>query len=525
MTSIRTIRDAAGQTGPDTGAGAAGSAVRGAALARFDRRVLGIAAIAFAVLMAFSARYGFLQDELYFLDCARHLQASYVDQPVLGPLLARVSLDLFGVSAPGLRVWPALAVAGTVVIGGLTAREFGGGRRAQLIAAAGTAVMPVLLGAGHIANTTPYLLFTWAALALIVVRIGRTGDSRWWLAAGLALGLGLTDNYLIGSFAVAVVIGILICGGWRLVCNRWFAAGLVIAVAFTVPAIWWQSQHGWAVFAMTRQLNRENGGLGNIPSWIFGQLTNAGVPMIPVWLAGLRFLRKSELPVWRALVWAYGLLFVVFAITAGAQNYYLSAAYIYLVGAGAPIADRWLSEETGRLRQALVPASIVTLISAAIALPVLPASDIGWTLGLNRDLAQTVGWPQVVQTVRGVWTSLPAKQRASTVIFTADYGEAGAINELGLGTGLPEAVSGQNTDWWWGPGNPHATTVIAVMTGKPQAIAYMAHFSRFFASVRQVGTLTNPYGVHNPEWGGKVYLCTGPHQPWAQIWPQLRHYD
>jgi hypothetical protein len=72
----------------------------------FDRRVIAAGGIVCALLMAVSARYGFDRDELYFLDCARHLQASYVDQPVLGPLLAWVSLHLFGVSLPGLRVWP-----------------------------------------------------------------------------------------------------------------------------------------------------------------------------------------------------------------------------------------------------------------------------------------------------------------------------------------------------------------------------------------------------------------------------------
>ena len=112
----------------------------------FDWRVIGVGGIVFAVLMALSARYGFHRDELYMLDCARHLQASYVDQPVLAPLLAWVSLKLFGVSVTGLRVWPALAAWATVVVGGLTAREFGGGRRAQLVAAIGTATMPVLLG-------------------------------------------------------------------------------------------------------------------------------------------------------------------------------------------------------------------------------------------------------------------------------------------------------------------------------------------------------------------------------------------
>ena len=65
-----------------------------------------------------AAQYGFDRDVLYFLDCARHLQASYVDQPVLAPLLAWVSLKLFGVSPSGLRVWPSLAAWATVVVAG-----------------------------------------------------------------------------------------------------------------------------------------------------------------------------------------------------------------------------------------------------------------------------------------------------------------------------------------------------------------------------------------------------------------------
>ena len=96
------------------------------------------------------------------------------------------------------------------------------------------------------------------------------------------------------------------------------------------------------------------------------------------------------------------------------------------------------------------------------------------------------------------------------MIFTADYGEAGAINELGRGTGLPQAVSGHNNEWWWGPGNPHATTVVAVAPGPLDVTGYGAYLSQFFTSVRVVATLSNPYGIHNQDWGGHVYLCTGP---------------
>ena len=54
---------------------------------------------------------------------------------------------------------------------------------------------------------------------------------------------------------------------------------------------------------------------------------------------------------------------------------------------------------------------------------------------MNQQLAESIGWPQLVSTVRTVWTSLPPRQRASAVIFTSNYGEASAINELGRGTG------------------------------------------------------------------------------------------
>ena len=245
-----------------------------------------------------------------------------------------------------------------------------------------------------------------------------------------------------------------------------------------------------------------------------------------VWVAGLRFLWRSGRPLWRAMAWAYGLLFVLFAVTTGAQTYYLGAAYVYLLAAGAVAIDAWLQARPGRLRNLLIASALTTAVAVPIVLPVLPAADIAWTYKTNPTLGETVGWPEFVRTVDGVWKSLPPSGRASAVIFTADYGEAGAINELGRGTGLPAAVSGDNTEWWWGPGNPRATTIVAVMPGPVDVTGLGAYLylTQFFTSVRVAATLSNPYGLHNQEWGGHVYICTGPHQPWAQIWPQLRHY-
>ena len=87
-----------------------------------DIAILCYIALATVVMHAVTGgRYGFHRDELYFLDSGRHLAASYVDQPIFSPLIARLSLELFGVSLMGLRLWPSLAAAGTVVLGGLLA--------------------------------------------------------------------------------------------------------------------------------------------------------------------------------------------------------------------------------------------------------------------------------------------------------------------------------------------------------------------------------------------------------------------
>jgi hypothetical protein len=330
----------------------------------------------------------------------------------------------------------------------------------------------------------------------------------------------------VGFFAVAIVLGALLSEGWQLVLNRWFLAGAAIAACFTVPDLWWQALHGWPTIAMTRSLNQENGGFGNIGNWVVGQVLMVTFALVWVWVVGIRFLWRSGHPLWRALVWAYALLFVFFALTTGAKIYYLAGAYVYLLAAGVVHIEGWLAAGgRARVRRLGGAIALCTVISLPLVLPVLPASDIGWTYKVNQSLAEEVGWPQLVQSVATVWHSLPAEQRAHAVIFTADYGEAGAINELGRRSGLPIAVSGQNNEWFWGPGNPDATTIVAVAPGPLDVSNYGSYISRFFKHVRTAATLSNIAGLHNQEWGGHIYICTGPRRPWGVMWPMLRHYD
>src|SRR3954447_4194481 len=106
-----------------------------------------------ALLMATAGRYGFHRDELYFMEAGHHLAWGYDDQPPLTPLIARIATGLFGASPAGLRVPSALAMAACVLLTALIARELGGGRRAQVVAA-GSLAASGMIYMGHIVSTT-----------------------------------------------------------------------------------------------------------------------------------------------------------------------------------------------------------------------------------------------------------------------------------------------------------------------------------------------------------------------------------
>ncbi|MBZ5606140.1 MAG: glycosyltransferase family 39 protein, partial [Acidobacteriia bacterium] len=94
-----------------------------------------IAAAKFLFQMATAGRYGIFVDELYYVACSRHLDWGYVDQPPLIAGITWLALHVAGSSLYGLRLLPAIAGAALVWLTGKLAREMGGGRFAQAMAA------------------------------------------------------------------------------------------------------------------------------------------------------------------------------------------------------------------------------------------------------------------------------------------------------------------------------------------------------------------------------------------------------
>ncbi len=200
-----------------------------------SRPVAAIATALALLLVAFSGRYGFHRDELYFIECGRHLAWGYPDQPPLVPLVARIMSDLAPGSLVVLRLPSALASGSIVFVTGLTARELGADRYGQILAAASIAVASMIMAAGHLLSTTTFDLAVWALLSLLVVRILHRGDERLWLVVGLVCGIGLFDTDLVAFLMFAIVAALAVVGPRRHFKSGWLYAGGAIALAMWIP--------------------------------------------------------------------------------------------------------------------------------------------------------------------------------------------------------------------------------------------------------------------------------------------------
>jgi hypothetical protein len=475
----------------------------------------GLGAVVAAVLIVFAGRYGYHRDELYFLVAGQHLAWSYPDQGPLTPLVAHLMDSLAPGSLTVLRIPSALMTGAVVVLTGLTSFELGGTRRAQLIAAGCIASAAVFLATGHLLSTTTFDLLAWTLVIWLFARAIRTGDRRLWVANGLVTGLALLNKPLIPFLLVGLGVGLLIAGPRRLLRDRWLWAGFVVALLMWLPWLLWQSAHGWPQLTVSSSI--ANGGSGSSqPRWalIPFQFLLVSPVLSPVWIAGLWALaRRDRLRPLRCLAVAWGVLVVIFLI-AGGKPYYLAGMFPVLLGAGAIEVDGWLDRGPRRVRRGLLTAAIAlgAAVSALIGLPLLPASQTGPVLAADSDVGETIGWPDLVRTVAGVYRR--AGQPA--VVFTANYGEAGAVDRYGPALGLPQAYSGHNGFGEWGPPPDRVGPVVVVGLDSPTLASH-------FEGCRLAARVTNSAGVDNDERGEPVELCSGTRGPWSRIWTSLRY--
>jgi hypothetical protein len=487
-------------------------------LARLSPLVFALGGVKLVLHLLTASRYGFHRDEFYYLASGQHLAWGFVDQPPFVPLLALIGSELFGATPWGLRVLSAVAGAAAVVAAGLLARELGGGRFAQGMAALATLFAPLFLGANTMLQTVPFDQLWWLLAALGVAHAVRTESRRAWVLTGLVLGVALLTKYTVLLFGLGLLVG-LVATPARVhlrTAGPWLAAG--IAFVIFLPNLVWQITHGWPTleFIANNNANVEM----TVGDFLAAQPLLTGLPGLALALGGLAWYFSPTDRPYRVLGWVALITFAVLLVVGG-KDYYLGPTYPLLFAAGAVGLEGWVQRRAKRWLPPAVAAGYVVLSLPAVpvAVPVLPV-ETAVRLGLhemNGSYVEMLGWPELVGTVTDVYDALPPEEQATTAIFTANYGEAGSVNLLGAER-LPTAVSGHNAYHDWGPPSASTTTVIALGFSE-------AYLRRFFAEVEPVATTTNPYGVENEEYGQTVYVARRPTVVLADVWADRYHYD
>ncbi len=485
---------------------------------RLTRWVWAIAAAQAAVLLATSTRYGYHSDELYFIVAGSHPAFGYPDQPPVVPLVCWL-LNAIG---PGslllLRTPSALVAAATTIVSALIAREVGGGSRAQMIAAACTGCSGFALAVGHFVTTSTFDLLSTTLLGWLAIRAVVRGSGVSVLAAGVVVGVGVEEKPQVGLVAGVMVATLLILGPRSPLRSRWAAAGAVCAVVLAAPYVIWQQQHGWPQVTVAGNIagSQEGGRAGFFPF----QLVMVSPLLVPVWVAGLLMpFRRYASRDLRFVPITYGAMAVLYFVGNG-HAYYLASLYPTLLGLGAPPTAEWTLRAARRTWYLGAALGLSAAISAVIALPLIPESSLQGSvvMALNNAQGETVGWSRFVRTVSRAWHRIPASARRHTAIFTANYGEAGAIDLLGSSLRLPRAYSGHNGFSEWGM--PPARDTRVLLLGFQDPFDTPPAFDR----CQILAIVNNGVGLDNQEQGLPVMFC-GTTGPWAALWPAMIHFD
>lgn len=477
--------------------------------------------------------YGFFRDEFYYLACGEHLARGYVDQPPLIAFVAWLARHLFGDSIVSIRLFPVLAGAATIFLTGLFARELGGGRLAQFLAAVAILFAPFFLAIDSFLSMNAFEPVFWLLCAWIAVRIVKGASPRLWLLFGAVAGIGLENKHTMLVFGFALVAGLLLSGRGDLFHSKWIWLGGLTALAVFLPNLLWEARHGWPQIEVVRNAQLfKNVEVGPL-RFLYEQVLFLHPVALPVWLAGLAwyFFARDAKP-FRFLGWTYLIVLAIFMAFHG-KPYYPLPIYPLLLAAGGVAFEKYVEPHPRRWLKFAYPVLLILagLITVPFGVPVLPVATflqyseivpLAHSVKVERDAtaalpqiyADMLGWDRMADTIATVYHSLPATEQVGCAILAGNYGEAGAIDYYGPKLGLPKAIGGHNSYFFWGPRNYSGACVI--LFGERAEV-----YKNYFEDVERAATISTPLAMPS-ERSLNVYICRKPRAPLSRLWPRFK---
>jgi len=503
----------------------------GRRIAKFFRSDLGIlvalAAARFVFHMLTNGQYGFHRDELQTLDDARHLDWGFVAYPPVTPLLARLELALFGTSLVGFRVFAAMAVSVVMVLAGLIAKEMGGGRRAQILAAVAAAIAPIALVQGAVLQYVSFDYLWGVSITYFLVRLLKSENPRWWVPIGIALGLGMETRYTIGFLALGVVGAVLLTPLRAHLLSKWLWLGVGLSILIWAPNLIWQARHHFVSLEFLSYLHKRDARQGRYSGFYREQfLICANFVTAPLAFLGLRFyFARQEAKRYRFLGWLFVISFLLFALF-GARAYYTAPLYPVLLAGGSVLFARWADGLLPLWSRVAYGAQWAAILLGGVAFillvtPVAPFGSVIWniTSKMHDQFREEIGWQDQARTVAEVYNRLPADERQRTGILTGNYGEGGGLNLYGPALGLPQAMSLTNSFWYRGydPRLPQTVILVGFDLDEGQELFQSCAIA---AKNNNAANVENEESRDHPD----ILVCRELRMPWPEYWARSRRF-
>ncbi|MFK7936130.1 MAG: ArnT family glycosyltransferase [Saprospiraceae bacterium] len=471
-----------------------------------------------------NTNYGLHRDEYLYVAESEHLSWGYMEVPPMIAVIGKMAMTIFGNTVFGVRFFPAIIGAISILLIGVMARDLGGKKYAQGLAGLAFLLSPAFLGSNQLFQPVSFNQFMWLLSAFFTVKILRCGAPKYWYALGITAGLGFLTKYSIVFFFTGLIVGFLLTPYRKVFTKKepYIALGIALFIAF--PNLLWQIKYDLPVMRHMADLASSqlvNVGVGDfiLPQFLFH------FAAVPIWLAGLFWFLKQ--PTYRILGITY-LVVIGLLLALSGKAYYSIGAYSMLFAAGGVFWERQLEQKAVYI---FTPLLLLNLFLIPYSIPIFKIeamknylawmaehagidAPLRWEDGVYRDLTQDYadmhGWDELPAKVAKIYHQLSPEEQAKTLVWGGNYGHAGALNFYRKEYNLPVVYSFNSSFVMWTPDTLDIEYQIQVEDNYQSP-------SPYFEETILLDSITNPY-ARDP---GYIYLKRGAKGDLGKIWQEI----
>lgn len=468
---------------------------------------------------------GFQGDELLHIETGKHLAFGYMEFPPLIALFAFIQ-NLFGSNSVYIHhLFAHIASIIIIIYVAKTIIELGGKNKAIFLALFCIIIAPSFGRSQQLFQPVVFSQLFWVLSFYQLTKFVKYLDKRslWYLTAFVVL--GCTAKYDALFFIFGLFALLLYKRTRQALLQQHFWKNIILVILLLLPNLIWQCANNFPVLQMFNRLyETQLDKISRIES--LGQLLMGINPVVSllIILPAFIYLLKNNKSINRPLAVSI-LLSVLFLSFKNGKSYYFYPIVLTIIPFGAIFWEQIVLEKK---KWVIYPITTLLLLGAVLipfGMPVYSFNryltkiypfekkeiEVGKYAIKYDEYYTKQKWQTTMQELKLVYDSLPLEERKNCMIWGKHYGQAGAVNLLGVKYNLPKAFSYHGSFYSWTPKGQMPNTIIA--------LSYRVgdFFSAYFDEVKLVRIIYNPYANNEEELYQRIYICKKPKQDFDKM--------